>query len=63
MNGPEHLAEGKRLLAECATIGEATPAGQATATVAAGHLLAAQVCAYAASQLPEWISWQEASNA
>jgi hypothetical protein len=63
VTGPEHLREGKRLLAEAATVGEATPAGQATATAATGHLLAAQVCAYAAAQLPERITWQEASDA
>lgn len=62
MTGPEHLTEGKRLLAECFTIGEATPAGQATATVAAGHLLAAQVCATIADRLLDYTAWQKASE-
>lgn len=63
MTGPEHLREGKRLLAQCATLGEGTPAGQATATVATAHLLAAQVIAYAAAHLPDRTSWQEAGDA
>lgn len=63
MTGPEHLTEGKRLLAEAATVGEATAAGQAAATVALAHLTAAQVIAYAAAQLPDRISWQEAGDA
>jgi hypothetical protein len=63
MTGPEHLREGKRLLADAATVGEATPAGQATATAALAHLTAAQVIAYAAAALPDRISWQEAGDA
>lgn len=63
MTGPEHLAEGKRLLVEAAKVGEATAAGQATATVALGHLTAAQVIAYAAAELPDRLSWQEAGDA
>lgn len=63
MTGPEHLREGKRLLAECATIGEATPAGRTLATIAHAHFAAAQVIAYAAKELPESISWQKAGDA
>lgn len=63
MTGPEHLREGKRLLAEAATVGEATPAGRALSTAALGHLTAAQVCAYAAAELPDRTSWQEAGDA
>lgn len=63
MTGPEHLREGKRLLAQCAVIGEATQAGQVMATVAAGHLLAAQVCATIADRLLDYTAWQKASEA
>jgi hypothetical protein len=63
VSGPEHLREGKRLLAEAAVVGEATPAGQAVATVATGHLLAALTVAVAAAHLPDRISWQEAGDA
>lgn len=63
MTGPEHLREGKRLLTECATLGESTPAAQATAAVAGAHFAAAQVIACAAAELPDRISWQEAGDA
>ncbi len=63
MTGPEHLRAGKRLLAQAAAVGEATPAGAAVATVATAHLTAAQVIAYAAKELPDRISWQEAGDA
>jgi hypothetical protein len=63
VTGPEHLREGKRLLSECVTIGEATPAAQAMATVASAHLAAAQVIAYAAAHLPDHTSWQKAGDA
>lgn len=62
MTGPEHLTEGKRLLAEAAGIGEATQAGQATATTAQGHLLAALVCATIAADLPGHTTWDKAAS-
>ncbi|WUH94551.1 hypothetical protein OG900_33345 [Streptomyces sp. NBC_00433] len=63
MTGPEHLLEGKRLLAKAAVVGEATPAGQAVATAATGHLLAALTTAFAAAHLPDRTSWQKAGDA
>lgn len=62
MTGPEHLIEGKRLLAEATAVGEATPAGQAVATAALAHLTAAKVIAYAAAELPDRLSWQKAGD-
>jgi len=63
VTGPEHLREGKRLLTECATLGEVTPAAQATATVAGAHFAAAQAIVCAAAKLADRISWQEAGDA
>jgi hypothetical protein len=63
VTGPEHLIKGKQLLDQAAEAGEATPAGQALATVASAHLRVAQVIAYVAAELPDRISWQEAKDA
>lgn len=62
MTGPEHLAEGKRLLARAAEVYEGMLRGS-IAQEAHAHLLAAQVIAYAAKELPESVSWQEAGDA
>ncbi|HMG62447.1 MAG TPA: hypothetical protein VK599_05820 [Streptosporangiaceae bacterium] len=63
MTGPEHLREGKRLLVEARKVGEATQAGRALGAVAGAHIAAAQVGAFVAANLPDYISWQEASEA
>lgn len=63
MTGPEHLREGKRLLAQAAEVGWDDTTWAAIATEAQAHLLAAQVIAFAEANLPESISWQEAGNA
>lgn len=63
MTGPEHLIEGKRLLAALREKSGTTADMQAVATVALAHLTAAQVCAYAAAELPDRTSWQEAGDA
>lgn len=62
MTGPEHLREGKRLLVKAAD----THDGMLRAGIAAeaqAHLIAAQVIAYAAAELPDRLSWQEAGDA
>jgi len=63
MTGPEHLREGKRLLAAIREKTGTVADMQAVATMALAHLTAAQVCAYAAAELPERVSWAEASEA
>jgi hypothetical protein len=62
MTGPEHLREGKRLLVAIHEDSETLAETQAVATVALAHLTAAQVCAYVAAELPERVSWTEASE-
>jgi hypothetical protein len=62
MTGPEHLAEGKRLLARASEVYEGMlRAG--IAQEAQAHLTAAQVIAYVAKELPDRITWQEAGDA
>lgn len=65
MTGPEHLIAGKRVLAGLPGLPGDTDMGdiQAAATFALAHLTAAQVCAYAAAELPDRLSWQEAGEA
>lgn len=62
MTGPEHLREGKRLLAAIREETGTAADMQAVATVALAHLTAAQVCAHTAAELPERVSWAEASE-
>jgi hypothetical protein len=62
MTGPEHLAEGKRLLARAAEVHEGMLRGS-IAQEAHAHLLAAQVIAFAAAHLPDRLSWQKAGDA
>lgn len=70
MTGPEHYREGERLLA-----GTDVPAdpeqgsdarhdrpSQMDLLEAQTHFLAALVAAFAQTQLPEYVSWQEAVN-
>lgn len=62
MTGPEHLREGKRLLAHCENWDKGSPEGQSLATEANGHLLAALACAVVADKLEERTSWKEAAE-
>lgn len=65
MTGPEHLREGKRLLA--AADGQnfriGTPERQSIATEATAHLLAALTAVLVADRLEERTSWKEAAEA
>lgn len=63
MTGPEHLREGKRLLAALRDISGTVADMQAVAAVALAHLTAAQVCATVDTVLADRVSWVEASEA
>lgn len=63
MTGPEHLREGKRLLAQCREYGVGSDRRQSVATEANAHLLAALTAAVVVDRLPERTSWQEAADA
>lgn len=64
MNGPEHLREGKRLLADsCASSLSFQPEEcQILAAQAQAHFLAALVAIEIEDKLPDRVSWQEAAD-
>lgn len=63
MTGPEHLREGKQLLALVDLNRNYGDRAMARVALAQAHFAAAQAIAYAAAQLSEHISWQEAGDA
>ena len=60
MTGPEHLREGKRLLATCSDFTDGSPESQSLATEATAHMLAALTAVLVADKLEERTSWKEA---
>lgn len=61
MTGPEHYAEGERLLAAAAQRARINdPAEQRLTARAHAHLAAAQTAVLAAALLPDSVSWQTA---
>lgn len=65
MTGPEHLREGKRLLAAAdgQNFRPGTPERQSIATEATAHLLVALTAVLVADRLEERTSWKEAAEA
>ncbi|MEV6504777.1 hypothetical protein AB0M61_01480 [Streptomyces sp. NPDC051642] len=63
MNGPEHLREGKRLLAHCGNWDKGSSESQSLATEATAHLLVALTAVLVADRLEERTSWKEAAEA
>ena len=61
MTGPDHYREGEHLLGRCLEFGHSEQR-QALAVEAIAHFLAALVATTAASQHPESVRWQEATE-
>jgi hypothetical protein len=61
MTGPEHYAEGERLLASCADYSDSN-GRQAAATQALAHFAAAEIALLAAAHQPDSIAWREVTR-
>ena len=61
MNGPEHYAEGERLLASCTNYSHGETR-QSVTTEALAHFTAAHVALLVATHQPGSVAWQEATK-